>query len=388
MKRKIFFKNPLYLLILTTVLSFILLFLLYGIIKIEKNIEEKMFEISTSDVLAITQNSAKSIQLLLKDSTNYSDDIKRDTSLQEKIEESLKILLTNNIKYAYLLYKDNKGIFRFLADASKNEEKALINQKFDIDNAQWIEIYNKKEPLIIRQTLLRELSASYLTPIIRNNNVELILAIDFSINKVENINKIINMIKNILLGVILLIFIFLVILIIQTIKYTAVKKTVFIDKLTNVYNKNYLQQFENSINLNNYILAVLDIDYFKKVNDTYGHYAGDKILHQVANTILQTIRTNDDIIIRYGGEEFLILVKTQIDNHLSALNVIERIFKNIQKNEFIISEKIHINLTVSIGINLTPYESKNFSEAFKLADSALYNAKNKGRDTIVIYEKD
>lgn len=386
MEDKKFLKNPLFLLILTATLSFILLLLLYKTIEMEENIEEKMFAISTSDILEITQNNAKSIQLFLQDSTHYSEAIKTNSTLQNKIEENLKILLTDNIKYAYLLYKDNKGVFRFLADASKNEEKSLINQKFDIDSTQWIEIYDKKVPLIIRHTLLRQLSASYLIPIMYHDNVELILAIDFSIKKVESINQIINMIKNGLFGVILLIFIFLIILSVQTIKYSAVKKTVFIDKLTNVYNKNYLQQFQHLINLNDYILVILDIDYFKKVNDTYGHDAGDKVLQELSYTILHTIRAKDDIIIRYGGEEFVILAKTRRDDHLSALNVIERIFKNIQKNKFFISEKNYIHLTVSIGINLEPQESRNFSEAFKLADLALYHAKDQGRDRIEIYK--
>ena len=386
MEDKKFLKNPLFLLILTATLSFILLLLLYKTIEIEENIEEKMFAISTSDILEITQNNAKSIQFLLQDSTHYSETIKTNSTLQNKIEENLKILLTDNIKYAYLLYKDNKGVFRFLADASKNEEKSLINQKFDIDSTQWIEIYDKKVPLIIRHTLLRQLSASYLIPIMYHDNVELILAIDFSIKKVESINLIINMIKNGLFGVILLIFIFLIILSVQTIKYSAVKKTVFIDKLTNVYNKNYLQQFQHLINLNDYILVILDIDYFKKVNDTYGHDAGDKVLQELSHTILHTIRAKDDIIIRYGGEEFVILAKTRRDDHLSALNIIERIFKNIQKNKFFISEKNYIHLTVSIGINLEPQESRNFSEAFKLADLALYYAKDQGRDRIEIYK--
>lgn len=386
MEDKKFLKNPLFLLILTATLSFILLLLLYKTIEIEENIEEKMFAISTSDILEITQNNAKSIQFLLQDSTHYSETIKTNSALQNKIEENLKILLTDNIKYAYLLYKDNKGVFRFLADASKNEEKSLINQKFDIDSTQWIEIYDKKVPLIIRHTLLRQLSASYLIPIMYHDNVELILAIDFSIKKVESINLIINMIKNGLFGVILLIFIFLIILSVQTIKYSAVKKTVFIDKLTNVYNKNYLQQFQHLINLNDYILVILDIDYFKKVNDTYGHDAGDKVLQELSHTILHTIRAKDDIIIRYGGEEFVILAKTRRDDHLSALNVIERIFKNIQKNKFFISDKNYIHLTVSIGINLEPQESRNFSEAFKLADLALYYAKDQGRDRIEIYK--
>ena len=386
MRNKNFLKNPYYLILPIAIISAILIFLLYRTINLEEQIEEKMFEISTSDVLSITQNSAKSIQSLLKEGNNYIEDIKINTLLQRKIEQNLKTLLTKNIKYAYILYRDNGGIFRFLVDASNNEEKAFLNQKFDVDSPQWIEIYDKKEPLIIKHTILHQLSISYLIPIVYNDKVELILAIDFSIKKIEDINKIIGLIKNGIFGIIVIIFIFLIIFLIQATKYRAIKKTAFMDKLTNVYNRNYLQKYEDIINLNDYILATLDIDYFKTVNDTYGHDVGDKILKQIAKTMLLTLRAEDDIVIRYGGEEFLILAKITRNDRLSALNVIERILKNIQDNKFYISKKDFIHVTVSIGVNLMPHQSKNFSDAFKLADIALYAAKNKGRNTIEIYE--
>jgi len=177
------------------------------------------------------------------------------------------------------------------------------------------------------------------------------------------------------------------VLLIQTLRYIAIKKTAYIDKLTHVYNRNYLQESEDFINLNDYLLATLDIDYFKTVNDTYGHDVGDKILKQVANMILLTVRTHEDIVIRYGGEEFVILAKIKRGDNLSALNVIERIFKNIQENHFYINKKDYLNITVSIGVNLVPHKSRTFSEAFKLADIALYNAKNKGRNNIEIYDE-
>lgn len=165
------------------------------------------------------------------------------------------------------------------------------------------------------------------------------------------------------------------------------KKVVYIDKLTNVFNRNYLQESEDFINLNDYILATLDIDFFKRVNDTYGHDVGDKILKDVARIILKSTRNKDDIVIRYGGEEFVILTKTARNDHSSALNIIERIYKNIKNNKFYINNENYINITVSIGVNLVPFKSKTFSEAFKLADIALYNAKNKGRNTIEIYDE-
>ena len=371
----------------TIVISFILGFLLYGTIKLEDKISEKMIEISTSDVIAIANNSASLIEKLLNKEENYVKQLLQDEVLRQLIETKLQVMLTQNIKYSYLLYKDSRGIFRFLADGAKEEEKAFLNQKFDIDNPLWLEVFETKKPLMIEHDVLQQLSISYLIPIVQNNEVQMILAIDFSIKKVQEINTIIQLMKNGIISIILIVIIFLIILIVQTLRYIAIKKTAYIDKLTNVYNRNYLQESEEFINLNDYILGTLDIDHFKAINDTYGHDVGDKILKQVANMILLTVRNHEDIVIRYGGEEFLILAKIKRDDNISALNVIERIFKNIQENRFYINKKEYINVTVSIGVNLVPHKSRTFSEAFKLTDIALYNAKNKGRNSIEIYDE-
>ena len=387
MSRKPFFKNPFYILVPIVVISTILLFLLFVTMKLEKSIETKIFEISTSDVFSITHNSATYIESLFKDPTNYVEDIKNNNFIQQKIEANLKTLLTPHIKYAYLLYRDSRGVFRFLSDASTLDEKAALDQKLDVDSPEWLQIYVEKKPLIIRHSLLHQLSISYLVPILNQGNVELILAIDFSIHKIEEINQIIHTIKSGIVGAMCIIFGILIFVIIQTRRFSAVRKSAFIDKLTSVYNRNYLHKYEDFINLDDYIIATLDIDFFKKINDTYGHDIGDQVLKQIASTILLTIRHKDDIVIRYGGEEFLILTKTRRDGYLTALNVIERIFYAIQENKFFISKEVSIQVTVSIGVNSVPHKSRTFQEAFKLADIALYNAKTKGRNRIEIYDE-
>ena len=387
MQKKFFIKNPLYLILSTLIIALVLVLLLYTTVKLEEKIEKQMIEISTSDVMAIVHNSANTIKNQLDRQSSFSEQILSNEALARDIEKNLTILLTQNIKYSYLLYKDKKGTFRFLADGAHAEEKAFLNQKFDIDNPKWLEVFQTKQPVIIEHKYLQQLSISYLVPILNNNEVEMILAIDFSIKKIENINTIIGLMKNAILAIIVVVIVFLIVLLIQTLRYIAIKKTAYVDALTQVYNRNYLQELEDFINLNDYILATLDIDYFKPVNDTYGHDVGDKILKQVANMILLTVRTHEDIVIRYGGEEFLILAKIKRGDNVSALNVIERIFKNIQENHFYINKKDYLNITVSIGVNLVPHKSRTFSEAFKLADIALYNAKNRGRNTIEIYDE-
>ena len=388
MRKVLFIKNPIYLIFLALFVSLIFTLLLYSTVKLEDNITKKMMEISTADVISITNNNASFIDNSFKSTfQKYSKELEKNETLRKQIEKNLSFLLTSNIKYAYLLYRDDRGIFRFLADGAIESEKAFLNQKFDIDNPKWLEIFQTKKPLIIEQGFLQQLSVTYLVPILRNNEVELILAVDFSIKKIEDINKILNWMQYTIIAIILIVIVFLILLLVQTFKYLSIKKSAFTDKLTGVFNRNYLQESENFINLNDYILATLDIDYFKTVNDTYGHDVGDKILTQTAQIITSSIRIKDDIVIRYGGEEFVILAKINRNDNLSAINVIERIFKNIQENSFYINNDEFINMTVSIGVNLVPYKSRSFSDAFKLADLALYNAKNKGRNNIEIYDE-
>jgi diguanylate cyclase (GGDEF)-like protein len=388
MKKILFIKNPIYLIFLASFISCIFLLLLYGTVKLEKNITQKMIDISTFDVMSIANNNASFIsKSLASSSDNYAKELETNINLRAQIEKNLSLLLTQNIKYAYLIYKDYRGIFRFLADGAKDGEKAFLNQKFDIDNSKWLEIFETKKPIIIDHGFSHQILITYLVPVVKNDKVQLILAIDFSIKKIEDINQMLTLMKYAIIVIILIILVFLILLIVQTFKYTAIKKTAYTDKLTGVYNRNYLQESESFINLDEYILATLDIDYFKVVNDTYGHDVGDKILTQIAQSITSTIRLKEDIVIRYGGEEFVILAKINRNDNLSALNVIERIFKNIQEKKFQINNQEFMNITVSIGVNLVPNKSRNFTEAFKLADLALYNAKSKGRNNIEIYDE-
>ncbi len=337
MKNKLFLKRPLYLILSTSIISIILLILLNYTIKLEDKFEDKMLNISTNDIFSISNNVVSSIADQLEKTQSPIQTILSDTLIQKNLENKLKTLLTNNIKYTYLLYKDKNDVFRFLVDASPEPEKARLNQKFDIDTPLWLDVYKKKEPILIKQNLLKQLSITYIIPVIINNDVEIILVVDFAIEKIEDINNIIYFIKYSIIGVVGIIILFMIILIAQTIKYSMIKKSVYIDKLTEVYNRNYLQETETLINFSNYIMAALDIDHFKKINDSYGHVVGDKILKQLAQTINETIRKNDDIVIRYGGEEFLILIRTKRENHAKALNSLDRIFQNIQNKRFVIS---------------------------------------------------
>lgn len=368
-----------------------LVFLLAGLyistIKLQQNLEKKIFETSTNDITSIAHNISNEIyKLTLKNNPlDVVENINRDASLQHTIEEKLSMFLTKDIKYAYVLYRDKEGVFRFLADASKGSEKAFVGQKFDIDSPLWNEPFRTKEPIFLENGMSKELSSTYIVPIIHNNTVSMLLVVDFSVKRINDIEEIMEKIRSGILLLAFVILIFILFTIFQAFKYQRSKKDVYIDRLTKIYNKNYLLDYEPYMNLNDYIICAIDIDHFKKINDTYGHTAGDMVLAYLAGVMQAQTRKNRDILIRYGGEEFCLLIKKERSSDTVGLNLLNRMFTKIEQEVFEISEHEKINITVSIGVNLNPENQRNFTTAFKLADIALYNAKSSGRNRIEIY---
>ncbi|MDD5401594.1 MAG: diguanylate cyclase [Sulfurimonas sp.] len=152
------------------------------------------------------------------------------------------------------------------------------------------------------------------------------------------------------------------------------------DKLTNALNREF---FDNNINLiieetkpHRLGVIICDIDYFKNVNDTYGHNRGDIVLKILVNTINESIR-QEDYLIRWGGEEFIILMK--IDTLNSIEKRVEYIRKQIEKQYF---EEV-TNVTASFGGTIYK-EDETITQCIERADKALYTAKENGRNQIKI----
>ncbi len=128
-----------------------------------------------------------------------------------------------------------------------------------------------------------------------------------------------------------------------------------------------------------YSLALLDIDFFKKYNDHYGHQSGDKTLRQVAQAVKSTLRASDRVF-RYGGEELLILMPGSIGQQ--ARICAERVKQAVKLLEIPHSQSPEGVLTVSIGVAETKIEA--WQNLLKQADEALYQAKNQGRNRVVV----
>ncbi len=156
------------------------------------------------------------------------------------------------------------------------------------------------------------------------------------------------------------------------------------DQLTNLYNRHVLNNaFKNMLENNiPFSIILCDIDYFKKINDKYGHIEGDNALKYISE-ILRSSTRKTDYIIRYGGEEFLIILP--YCNKEVAEEIANNIKQKLNNNVFTLSNNSKsIKITMTFGITELN-ENKNITSLIKEADDALYQGKTSGRNKVKVY---
>ena len=158
-----------------------------------------------------------------------------------------------------------------------------------------------------------------------------------------------------------------------------------IDGLTQIYNKRYfIETLEREIGRahryrRDLSLMMFDIDEFKRINDTYGHLAGDHVLKQLAATIRARIR-REDILSRYGGEEFAIILP-EIDNY-NAMQFAEKIRGLVETSSFHFEDS-DIPVTISVGVASIQPALQEANDFIRVADEHLYAAKDAGRNRVM-----
>jgi diguanylate cyclase (GGDEF)-like protein len=164
------------------------------------------------------------------------------------------------------------------------------------------------------------------------------------------------------------------------------------DELTQLYNYRYLQtrltdEFKRAERYREPLSCVMiDVDHFKRINDRFGHVAGDQVLREVATRLLGAVR-EIDVVARYGGEEFLLVLPST--NFSGALSVAERVWRSIGSAPFALpgADAAGERITASVGVAVYPSRDiKNKDQLVKAADRALYQAKDEGRDRICVFQ--
>lgn len=161
------------------------------------------------------------------------------------------------------------------------------------------------------------------------------------------------------------------------------------DFMTNLHNRRYFFEVGRQLFANarrekiTIVCAIIDIDYFKQVNDTWGHDVGDQVICAVSEVIRNHMR-DGDIVARLGGEEFGVLAVNM--NRTFMLEVFERVRREVEDRQVVVGTGNTVRCTVSIGVSSTL--GKSLEEMLQQADKLLYQAKNSGRNKIAVDKKD
>jgi diguanylate cyclase (GGDEF)-like protein len=165
----------------------------------------------------------------------------------------------------------------------------------------------------------------------------------------------------------------------------------FTDYLTGLRTRGYFEQqleleFKRSERRKQkFAMLMIDIDHFKRLNDTFGHHVGDQILRDVSSILMKDMREVDTVA-RYGGEEFVIILPET--THAGALYVAQRLRRAVEQAKFFAGSPHEIqHLTISIGVAVYDSDAQFKRDLIEFADAALYAAKHAGRNRVIAYSE-
>ena len=172
-------------------------------------------------------------------------------------------------------------------------------------------------------------------------------------------------------------------------QYMGVQHLVYVDDATGLYNTRYLNSVldreitQARANSKPFAVLFIDADKFKGINDTHGHVIGTKLLNELG-TVLKGMTRDSDTVFRYGGDEFVAVLSPC--DLATAKTVAERIRIKVEKHDFLKSENMKIKFTCTIGVAIFPDHASSKKEIISAADHAMYAAKRKARNCVMIAE--
>ncbi len=371
--------------ILYSIILFIVMIAVFFVYKdIDRSfsiVEKNYLQLQSQDIGKFSQNISEALKkIVLKDPII---ELKRNVILQQKLNNILTLFSTKHYRYIYILYLDKKGRLRYLADGSyEKSQRGVFGQKFDPESDSWKEAIAENKMVHVTQHSFTDLWSTYYFPMTVWSQKHYLLVFDISLETLDGFRNLLLPFRNLLRVIsIILIFLFIMSLVWSILFYLQRRKTT-IDPLTKLYNRNMLYEVQKHINIQTTSVILADMDHFKRINDRYGHDAGDVVLQHAARFLMKATRA-EDILIRYGGEEFLILINGISDKE-TLIKILQRISDEFTKHTIRYQDN-NLGVTLSMGV-VTPQKGiLDFSEMITIADKMLYIAKTTGRNKFVIY---
>ncbi len=357
--------------------------LTYGYFKIpvlQSYLTNVLLELSIESVDDMVDETIKNI-------TKSSNDLIRSSFLDRefytKNEKLLKKLKRGKISSVFIVTLKDDHLF-YLLDACNNQ-RSEVGEPFQPENINlFLEMKDKKKRKIFIQTGLQDLGFTLIKPIVQDREVKAFILLDYTQKSLDTLMARLTLITHtmmsifVLAGALFLIWGFYWLYQIQS-RY---KK--YMIPNTRAYNRRYLRDIYEKINFADYYLALVDIDFFKRINDIYGEEKGDEVILLVMQKISDFLR-DEDIFIQYGGEEFLLFISKEEMNQQSFRCMMEDIRIMIERLNITLNKET-FNITLSMGVIFKTEKSGSLEDVIRKADEALYEAKHKGRNRIYSYE--
>ncbi len=314
---------------------------------------------------------------------NFVDTIINNENIRKKSEEILSIIRISVIQNLFVITQDSDKSYYFLLDSETDVQmQSKLFEPFSPQSDIWDICYKTQKPQIYKHKNNKNLWVSIAYPIIENGVTVGLIAADISYILDSSIETSLGNFKSLFLNILLIGLSSFIFLYISTLYFRRKFHDGYIDSLTEVYNRRYLNDVLVKHLSRSYQVYMIDIDHFKKVNDVFGHDAGDYVLKEVAQCI-QSLMRDDDVLVRLGGEEFLVYTVGLSPKQSSTFAARIRT-KVAQKT--IIYKSNTCSVTVSIGINQFAKNIYPFKDMLKYADDALYEAKSSGRNCVKVFD--
>lgn len=349
------------------------------------NYEQRLKNLLLSQTISAIEHASNNIlNRMLNKYPDFIEQNYKDESIRHENEDRISDLLNDDISSVYILYFDKKKTLFYLLDASK-KDRGESGEPFEpIDIKLFLDVKESKESKIFVQPTINNLGFSLVKPITQNSKIIGFLVLDYKEGSIATLSSLLNVsVKSLIYAILFSLFVlFLLISYIIHAKY--IKYRMYVNPLTDTFNKVYLTDNYEKIDFKSYYIALVDVDFFKRINNLYGHKSGDVILINLIKRIRTLLREND-MFIQYGGDEFLLFIHKEGMEEDKFKIFLESIRRRVESTNFIMKND-KFSITVSIGSLIQTELEKSLQDAIHKTDRALYKSKHSRRNCINYFD--